>query len=159
MLFIAYPLVTAEAVSIMAGVSLVAFGLVSMFNGFSLWSMVHNISLVQILLGAFLILLGFLFFINLAALAFVVSYSFYFIAFILIFLGISGLIIKESALSKWGSILIVILGIIFLLLAVYSITDPLFISILVGICLIVRGVIFFTIGKAVDEVNRFEETQ
>jgi uncharacterized membrane protein HdeD (DUF308 family) len=104
-------------------------------------------------LGFLLVLLGFCLLVDLSALAFLVSYSFYLIAFILIFLGILGLLSKASGISKWASILILIIGVIFLLLAAFAITDPWFIAILVGVCLMVRGVILFTLGSAVDEIK------
>lgn len=152
-LFVVYPLVSAAAVSMVAGVCLIAFGVACIANGFSLWSIVTHTSLIEMLLGLLLVLLGFCFLVNLAALEFLVSYSFYFIAFILIFLGILGLLSKVSGISKWASILLLIIGVIFLLLAVFAITDPWFIAILVGVCLMVRGVILFTLGSAVDEIE------
>lgn len=102
-LFVVYPLVSAAAVSMVAGVCLIAFGVACIANGFSLWSIVTHTSLIEMLLGLLLVLLGFCFLVNLAALEFLVSYSFYFIAFILIFLGILGLLSKVSGISKWAS--------------------------------------------------------
>lgn len=158
LLFIVYPLLSAGVVSIMAGISLITFGLVVIFNAFSLWSIVTNMSFIEIVMGFLLILFGFLFFVDLSALAFLVSFSFYFIAFILIIIGISG-IVYGTGVSRWASVLTLIFGIIFLLLAVFSITDPLIIAILIGACLMVRGVIFFTVGTAFDGINRYENNQ
>lgn len=152
-LFVVYPLVSAAAVSMVAGICLIAFGIACLANGFSLWSIVTHTSLIEMLLGFLLILMGFCFLVDLAALAFLVSYSFYIIAFILIFLGILGLLSKGSGLSKWASILVLIIGVIFVLLAAFAITDPWFIAVLVGVCLMVRGVILFTLGSAIDEIE------
>ena len=152
-LFVVYPLFSAAAVSIVAGICLIAFGIACIANGFSLWSIVTHTSLIEMLLGFFLVILGFCFLVDLAALEFLVSYSFYFIAFILIFLGVLGLFSKGSGISKWASILVLIIGVIFLLLAVFAITDPWFIAVLVGVCLMVRGVILFTLGSAADLIE------
>ena len=151
-LYIAFPLVSAATVSMIAGACLITFGLAAIFNGFSLWSIVTHTSIIEILMGILLILVGIAFFIDLTALNFLVTYSFYLIALTLIVIGILGLMQGSDEL-KWASILILILGIIFFLLGYFSITDPLFIAILVGICLIVRGVMFFTAGIAVDAIK------
>lgn len=155
LIFIIYPLFAAGTVSLIAGVCLISFGLASIFNGLSLWSLIANLSLVEVALGILSIILGFCFLINIGTLAIVISYSFYLVAFLLIFVGIAGLLAKGSEMSKWGSALILLLGIIFLFLAVLSITDPLIIAILIGVALIVRGVIFFTAGKVSDEIKNF----
>ena len=157
-LFIVYPLYTSEMVSIIAGVCLISFGVVSIFNGFSIWSIVTHASLIRILLGILAILLGFLFFYSLDALAFVLSYSFYLIAFILIMVGLSGLFVPGPTVSKLVSALIVLVGFIYIILAVYSITQPLYIAIFVGVCLILEGLNLFLTGPVYeDEIDSLIE--
>ncbi len=82
----------------------------------------------------------FIFAIN--ALPFLVGFQFYIIAFILIFCGIVG-IISKSTLSKTTSLLILVMGIIAIVLAAYSITEPIYAAILIGLCLIIQGVRFY----------------
>ena len=154
-LFIACPLASAGVVSIMAGVTLISFGLVVMFNAFTLWSIASGRSIIELIMGFLLILLGFLFFVDLAPLAFLTAYNFYLIAIILIVLGILGIIYGEGTL-KWGSALVLLFGIIFFIMGILSISNPLFIVILIGVCLIVRGVIFLTLGGAMDTIEKFE---
>ena len=50
-LFAVYPMYSAEAVSWIAGICLIAFGFASIIDGFSLWSMVTHTSIINILLG------------------------------------------------------------------------------------------------------------
>ena len=154
-LFIAYPLASAGVVSIMAGISLISFGLVVMFNAFTLWSLSTGRSILELIMGFLLILLGFLFFVDLAPLAFLTAYTFYLIAIILIIIGILGIINGEGT-SKWASALILIFGIIFFIMGILSINNPLFIVILIGVCLIVRGILFLTLGSAFDKIDSFE---
>lgn len=151
-IFIAFPLFSAATVSIMAGVCLITFGIAAILNGFSIWSIVTHTSFIEMLFGFLLVLIGIAFCTDLTALNFLVTYSFYLIAITLIVIGVLGLMQGSDEL-KWASILILILGIIFFLLGIFSVTDPLLIAILVGICLIVRGVIFFTAGLAVDAIE------
>ena len=57
----------------------------------------------------------------------------------MILIGIVGLFSGENV-SKLASILIIILGIIAFLLGGFSLTQPLFAAILVGVSLIIQGV-------------------
>ena len=73
----------------------------------------------------------------------------------MIIIGILGIINCEGT-SKWASALILIFGIIFFIMGILSINNPLFIVILIGVCLIVRGILFLTLGSAFDKIDSFE---
>ena len=141
LIFAVYPMYSAEAVSWIAGICLIAFGFASIIDGFSLWSMVTHTSIISILLGICAILLGILFIYKIDALSFLVAYQFYLIAFVLILIGIFGLF-TDSTISKVASVLILIMGIVAIFMAVFSIAEPLYTAILVGICLIMEGITF-----------------
>ena len=141
LIFAVYPMYSAEAVSWIAGICLIAFGFASIIDGFSIWSMVTHTSIINILLGICAILFGILFIYEIDALSFLVAYQFYLIAFVLILIGIFGLF-TDSTISKAASLLILIMGIIAIFMAVFSITEPLYTAILVGICLIMEGITF-----------------
>ena len=47
-IFIAYPLVSAGVVSIIAGLSLISLGLLLIFNAFSLWSVATGRSVLEV---------------------------------------------------------------------------------------------------------------
>ena len=150
LIFIVYPLYSAAAVSLIAGICLIAFGFAAIIDGFSVWSMLTHVSAINILLGICAILLGLLFIYKIDALSFIVSFQFYLIAFVMMFVGIVGLISGIDTLSKLTSILIIILGIIAIFLAFYSIAQPLYAAILVGICLILEGISFFFTTNVVE---------
>lgn len=150
LIFIVYPLYSAAAVSMIAGICLIAFGFAAIIDGFSVWSMMTHVSAINILLGICAILLGLLFIYKIDALSFIVSFQFYLIAFVMMFIGILGLITGIDALSKLTSVLIIILGIIAIFLAFYSIAQPLYAAILVGICLILEGISFFFTTTVVE---------
>ena len=145
-LFIAYPFYSAEAVSWIAAICLICFGFASIINGFSVWSMLAHVSIINIILGILSILLGILFIYRVDALSFFVAFQFYLIAFVMIFMGIFGIIYGPEMISKLTSLLIIILGIIFIYFAGASIAQPLYAAIFVGICLILEGIDFFIIG-------------
>ena len=101
-----------------------------------------HVSGINILLGICAILFGILFIYKIDALSFLVAYQFYLIAFILIFIGISGIVYGFETISRAASVLILILGIIAVFCAVFSIAQPLYTAIIVGICLIMYGITF-----------------
>ena len=141
-IFTIYPVYSAEAVSWIAGICLIAFGFASIIDGFSVWSRMAHVSGINILLGICAILFGILFIYKIDALSFLVAYQFYLIAFILIFIGISGIVYGFETISRAASVLILILGIIAVFCAVFSIAQPLYTAIIVGICLIMYGITF-----------------
>lgn len=145
-IFVVYPFYSAGAVSLIAGISLLVFGFASVIDGFSVWSRMAHVSGINILLGICAILLGILFIYKIDALSFIVAYHFYLIAFVLIFAGISGIIFGEKAISKIASVLILIFGLLAIYFAVFSIAEPLYAAILVGLCLIMEGITFFVVG-------------
>ena len=143
LLFVIYPLYSTAAVSWIAGICLISFGFASIIDGFSIWSMMAHVSLINILLGICAILLGLLFIYEISALSFILAYLFYLVAFVMIFIGIVGLVFGLDSISRIASVLILILGIIAVFFAAYSIAEPLYTAILVGICLIMEGITFF----------------
>ena len=145
-IFAVYPLYSAQAVSWIAGICLIAFGFASIIDGFSVWSMMAHSSLLKILLGICAIIFGLLFIYKIDALSFLVAYQFYLIAFVLIFMGISGIFFAFDTISRLTSVLILILGIVAVYLAFSSLAQPLYVAIIVGICLIMEGILFLASG-------------
>lgn len=148
LIFAIYPLYSAEAVSWIAGICLIAFGFASIIDGFSVWSMMAHVSILKILLGICAMLFGLLFIYKIDALSFIVAYQFFLIAFVLIFMGIFGIFSTPDAKSKLISVLVLILGIVAFYLAFASIAQPLYVAIIVGICLIMEGILFLASGIA-----------
>ena len=147
-LFAVYPMYSAEAVSWIAGICLIAFGFACIIDGFSVWSMMAHVSLLNILIGMCAMLFGLLFIYKIDALSFLVGFHFYLIAFVLIFAGISGIVFGSDTISRLASVLIVILGIVVVYLAFAAIASPLYVAIIVGICLIMEGILFLASGIA-----------
>ena len=147
-LFAVYPMYSAEAVSWIAGICLIAFGFACIIDGFSVWSMMAHVSLLNILIGMCAMLFGLLFIYKIDALSFLVGFQFYLIAFVLMFAGIFGIFFGSDMISRLASVLILILGIAVVYLASASISSPLYVAIIVGICLIMEGILFLASGIA-----------
>ena len=155
LIFIIYPLFSASAVSFIAGISLIAFGFAAIIDGFSVFSMLTHITIIEVLLGILSILLGILFIYSIDALSFIVGFQFYLIAFVLIFIGLMGIVSRPGAMAKIGSAVILILGILTVFLAAFSASQPLFVAVLVGVGLIVDGVVLLFV-PSLDEAKAIE---
>lgn len=148
LIFAVYPLYSAQAVSLIAGISLIALGFASIIDGFSVWSIMAHVSAIKILLGICAMLFGLLFIYEIDALSFIVAFHFYLIAFLLILFGISGIFFGGDMKSRLISVLVLILGIATVYLAFASLAQPLYVAIIVGICLIMEGILFLASGIA-----------
>ncbi len=147
-IFAVYPVYSAGAISWITGICLIAFGFASIIDGFSAWSMIAHVSLLNILIGICAIIFGILFIYKIDALSFLVAYQFFLIALIFIFAGLFGVIFGADMTSKLISVVIFILGIVAIYLASVSIAQPLYVAVIVGICLIMEGILFLASGIA-----------
>lgn len=153
--FIAYPMYSAEAVSWIVAVCLMAFGFAMIIDGFSVWSMMLHVSLIKILLGILAVLMGFMFIYRVDALSFLMAYQFYIIAFIMVFFGITGIAFGLDTVTKVAGVFILILGLIAVYFAAFSISYPLYTAILVGICLLLQGITFLAVGIIGTEAEKY----
>ena len=130
LIFIICPILSTVTLSIFIGLSLVFFGIALIVSGFTAFNTI---------IGILAILVGLVFIFNIAALSFIFGIQFYIIDIILVLGGIVGLI-SDSGISKIASVLIIILGIISFAIGGFSIEQPLFAIILIGVALIIEGV-------------------
>ncbi|WP_406532640.1 DUF308 domain-containing protein [Methanobrevibacter sp.] len=132
LIFIIFPIASSSVVSVLIGISLLFFGIALILAGFTAGN---------IIIGILAIIFGILFTVNLDAVSFLLGFQFYIIGIILVLAGIVGL--TDSQVSKLRSVLIIILGIIAFALGGFSITNPVYAAILIGVALIVQGIGFF----------------
>lgn len=145
-IFAVYPMYSASAVSFIAGISLIALGFAFFIDAFSLLSMMTHYSVIEILLGMLAIIFGLLFIYEIDALSFLVAFNFYLVGFVLIFMGLVNMFTLPGTIPKFTAILTLILGIVTVLLAAFSLAQPVYVAIIVGICLIMEGILFLTAG-------------
>lgn len=130
LIFIICPVLSTATLSIFIGLSLVFFGIALVVSGFTAFN---------IIIGILAIIVGLRFIFNIEALSFIFGIQFYVIGIILVLGGIVGLV-SDSGISKIASVLIIILGIISFALGGFSIEQPLFAIILIGVALIIEGI-------------------
>lgn len=130
LIFIICPIFSTAFLSVFIGLSLIFFGIAFILS---------KISAVNIIVGILAIIVGLIFLFNITALSIVFGLQFYIIGILLIIAGIVG-IFTESKMGKIASVLTIILGIISIALGGFSIDQPLFAAILIGVALIIQGV-------------------
>jgi len=130
LIFIICPIFSTAFLTTLIGLSLIIFGIAIILSGFKA---------LNIVIGILAILVGLVFVCNITALSFIFGLQFYVIGIIMILAGIVGLI-SDSQTSKIASVFIIILGIISFALGGFSIDQPLFAAVIIGVALITQGV-------------------
>jgi len=142
LIFIVFPMFSAGLVSVIVGLSLLFFGISAAFLGLNMRHDPNNgFSIISIIIGILAIIFGFLFIFYIDALSFLIGIQFYLVGFIMIIFGISGLISGMGKEFVFTSILSLILGIVAIALAAFSMAQPVYIAVIIGILLMVEGVI------------------
>ncbi len=142
LIFILFPMFSSELVSIIVGLSLVFFGISAAFMGYTMKDAQKEVAITIILIGIISIILGLLFMFYINAIAFLVSFQFYIVGFIMIIFGIAGLISKVSKISNFTSILVLLMGIVAIALGVFAGGHPIYLAIVIGIVLIIEGIAY-----------------
>lgn len=142
LIFIIFPMFSSELVSIIVGLSLLFFGISATFMGLKMRQEFNTFSTATIIIGIIAIIFGFIFIFYIDALSFLIGIQFYIVGFIMILFGITGLISKRNSVSTFTSILVLLMGIIAIALAVFSLNEPIYIAMIIGVVLIIEGVTF-----------------
>lgn len=145
LIFIIFPMFSAGLVSVIVGLSLLFFGISAAFLGWNMRNEVENISsLIILAIGIIAIIFGFLFIFYIDALSFLIGLQFYIVGFIMIVFGIAGLLSKVSRTSIFSSVLVLIMGILAIAIAIFTIEQPIYIAIIIGVALIIEGIFLLT---------------
>lgn len=142
LIFILFPMFSAELVSIIVGLSLVVLGISIALTGYNLRGMQKEVPIIVIIIGIITIIIGLLFIFYVNAISFIVAIQFYVVGFIMIILGICGLLTKTGRMTNFSSILFILMGIIAIALGMFAGDNPIFLAILIGVVLVIEGVAF-----------------
>ena len=139
LLLMIFPIFSSELISVIVGLSLIFFGLSVLVTG--LRSDTSNSKTMMIVIGIVAIIFGILFLFFIDSLSFLVGLQFYIVGFIMIVFGLTGLFSKMSRVPAFSSILILVMGIVLIALGTFSLNQPIFIAIIIGVVLIIEGVL------------------
>lgn len=140
LIFIIFPMFSAEFVSIIVGLSLLFFGISAAFMGFNMRKQTGYVGIAIMIIGIIAIIFGFLFIFYIDALSFLIGLQFYIVGFIMIVFGITGLLSRMNRFSAFTSILVLLMGIVAIALAIFASSQPIYIAIIIGIVLIIEGI-------------------
>ncbi len=145
LIFIIYPVFSSVFTSQVLGLSILIFGIFSMFSGIT-----GELAPGFIVTGILLALFGIILITNIFALPILVAFQFYIIGVLMIFFAIFALYDNRNAETIVAAILIIILAIIIFLIGSLTIFDPIIAPILIGLALIVHGVHQFLMNKYIE---------
>lgn len=138
LIFIIFPMFSANLISILIGASVLIFGIVLAYAGIISKEISPAFSTVAAVFGVVMIILGLAFIFGTNAVSFLVGLQFYIVAFMLIIASVIGLV-GGSPLNRTGSIVGLVLGIVVLFIAMFAANHPELITIILGIALVVFG--------------------
>ncbi len=142
LIFIAFPVFSSIFTSQVLGLSIIVFGIVSVFAGLN-----RELSAGYILVGILSVLFGLILTFNVLALPIIVALQFYIIAILMVFYAILALVEIRSPETIVAAILIIIFAIVVFLIGYITILDPVMAPILIGLALIVQGIQLAVINK------------
>ena len=140
LIFIIFPIFSANLISILIGAAVLIFGLGLAYTGIIAKDISPAVSTVSAIFGIVMIILGLAFIFGTNAISFLVGLQFYIVGFMLIITSIIGLL-GGAEINKAGSIIGLVLGIVILFIAVFAANNPILITIILGIALIAYGVV------------------
>ena len=140
LIFIIFPVFSSEFVSIIVGLSLLFFGISAALMGFSMRRDIGYIGIATMIIGIIAIIFGFLFIFYIDAMSFIIGVQFYLVGFLMILFGVTGLLSNRSHVSAFTSVLILLMGILAIVLAIFSLNEPIYIAIIIGLVLVIEGV-------------------
>ena len=141
LIFIIFPMFSESLVSIIIGMSLLFFGISAVYTGLDMNKYANSMYAVPlIVIGIIVIILGFLFIFYIDALSFLVGIQFYIVGIIMIVFGITGLVSHSNHVSKFSSILVLIMGIVAIALGAFAQSEPIYLAIIIGVVLIIEGI-------------------
>ncbi len=142
LIFILFPMFSSELVSVIVGLSLLFFGISSIFMGWNMRDGINNTSgNIILIVGIIAVIFGFLFIFYIDALSFLIGIQFYLVGFIMIIFGIAGIFSRMNRFSTFTSIFVLLMGIVAIALAAFAMNQPIYITIIIGVVLIVEGVV------------------
>ena len=139
LIVLAFPLLGVIPFSVLTGVTLLFLGIGLLLTGISLIGESLAMGIIELILGILALILGIGFIFNPDLFSFVAALFVFIAGIFLIITGIGALAAKAGG-SRWNGLAALILGILYLIVAVY-VADPLFLGILIGLWLLITGII------------------
>ncbi|MBF4469738.1 MAG: DUF308 domain-containing protein [Methanobrevibacter arboriphilus] len=150
-----FPFVSQFVLSIIAGIGILILGIYYIILGSNLWSISKGSSIAHVILGIFGIIVGIILLGNILIFDLLVGLYLYIVGFMLLLSGIVGLFTRSIMMTKASAALMALLGIITIILGYFALLSPIYVSIILGISLLIDG-IAIAMGNF-DQVDDFDQ--
>lgn len=139
-LIMIFPIFSQFILSAMTGIGILILGIYYIVMGSHLWSISKGGSILHLILGVLGIVVGIMLVGNVLLFDALISLYLYIAGFMLLFAGIAGLFARTTMVTKASAVLMAIFGIITLILGYFALLSPLYVSIILGLSLIIDGI-------------------
>ncbi|MGZ7159789.1 MAG: DUF308 domain-containing protein [Methanobacterium sp.] len=139
LIVLAFPLLGVIPLAVLTGVAVLFLGIGLLLTGINVMGESAAIGLIELILGILAIILGIGFIFNPVLFSFVAAVFVFIGGIFLIIAGIADIASKAGG-SRWTGIIALILGIIYVIVAVL-VANPFYLGILIGAWLLITGII------------------
>lgn len=143
---IAFPLISVFIVSDIVAIGIIFVGVWLLAQSIETWSANKGVSIAALILGIIGIIVGIGLFGKIVAFSILIGMIIYIGGFLLILSGILSLLSGKGSGGRWGGILGIVLGILYIIIGLYAL-NPFYLAILIGIWLILTG-LFMIVGAS-----------
>lgn len=139
LIVIAFPLITVFSLSVLTGLGIIFIGIWLIAQSFPMWESNKGISILSLILGILGIVVGIGLFGKILVFSILVGMLIYLGGIFLIIAGILALISGKGPSGRWGGILGIVLGILYIFVGIYAL-NPIYLATLIGFFLIIAGI-------------------
>jgi membrane protein HdeD len=148
----AFPLISVFIVSDIVSIGLIFIGVWLLVQSVISWSDSKGMSIAALILGILGIIVGIGLFGKIVAFSILIGLIIYIGGLFLILTGVITLFTGKGNAGRWGGLLGIVLGILYLIVGVYAL-NPIYLAFLIGLWLVLTGLftIFTPAPEAVTE--------
>jgi uncharacterized membrane protein HdeD (DUF308 family) len=139
LIVLAFPLLGVIPLAVITGVAVLFLGIGLLLTGVTSMGESAAMGIIELILGILAIVLGVGFIFNPSLFSFVAALFVFIAGIFLVIAGIAGIATKAAG-SRWTGVAALVLGIIYLIVAVF-VANPLYLGILIGLWLLITGII------------------
>jgi uncharacterized membrane protein HdeD (DUF308 family) len=144
LLILVFPFISQFVLSVIAGIGILILGIYFLIVGSSMWSFTKAGSIVYVIIGFLGMLAGIMLLGNVLLFGALISLYLYISGFMLLLAGLVGVLTRPAMTTKASAVLMLILGIVTIVLGYFALLSPVYVSIILGLSLIIDGVAIAT---------------
>lgn len=148
-IIICFPYISQTFLSFVLGLIFIIGGILSLFRSYDNWNYSNSHLVTRIVAAIITIILGFCLLGNIYLFSILFGLMFWITGIVMIIFGFYGVYYREYGPLRASSIITLILGLITILLGYFSMLNPVYVSLILGLSLILDGLGFVVVSKSV----------